>query len=575
LHLESGMAASENIFHTLLDSIELSFETLSKCALITLERSHHPNFETAWKILQDNGDVDDPQQLLYYIFGEIALHNPKEIVKFPEWFASHNCTIEEALEALMETTEWRDSGWDRDKYDQMESAICLFCANQRPKRSDAELIQFLSNHFGDKINSYWKNKREAKTTLGTFFGYSDFFLQQGPREAALALHQERNIFAWPMKPFSDPADFPNHEDGRELATVYGGASDIRSHINEETGQKLVSKKIPIQLVRKINEDQTRDYPPSEVQTNLTLQDYFSLAPTLSEPCPFIVRHLGTTTDEIQKTSPKKRRPSRSKTAFFYWMEGGEDYHCWISSTIFSAKKRWLQHLKAHKEVKGLYKTEKSPWHKERTKDFIRIASAVKYMHEMKIYHRDIKLENLILVDGKVKLIDFGVSMRLSWSDKGIRARDLVGTPQYASPECLNVEGGGSLNIQQDDYDCEKNDVWCLGHILYSIIFGKNLYSECSIADPKFRYITEDSYLPKEQQVKSNTIKKFLKSDKTIMHATESLIDLFQNIFCPEDERLTMDEIFEHEWLEDELTEMKSELSFLKNCEFYDDIEDPV
>ena len=36
----------------------------------------------------------------------------------------------------------------------------------------------------------------------------------------------------------------------------------------------------------------------------------------------------------------------------------------------------------------------------------------------------------------------------------------------------------------------------------------------------------------------------------------------------------MDEMFEHEWLEDELTEMKRELSFLKNCEFYDDIEDP-
>ena len=42
-------------------------------------------------------------------------------------------------------------------------------------------------------------------------------------------------------------------------------------------------------------------------------------------------------------------------------------------------------------------------------------------------------------------------------------------------------------------------------------FSLMRYSECSMADPIFRSITEDSYLPEEERVNSNSIKNYLKS----------------------------------------------------------------
>ena len=53
---------------------------------------------------------------------------------------------------------------------------------------------------------------------------------------------------------------------------------------------------------------------------------------------------------------------------------------------------------------------------------IQVLSAVSYMHNMSILHKDIKLENIVIVnkvdkrtikDAKIKIIDFGLSLDLS------------------------------------------------------------------------------------------------------------------------------------------------------------------
>jgi serine/threonine protein kinase len=52
---------------------------------------------------------------------------------------------------------------------------------------------------------------------------------------------------------------------------------------------------------------------------------------------------------------------------------------------------------------------------------VQLISAVKYMHSFKILHRDIKLENIVIVKNvnedcqkiDIKLIDFGISLNLN------------------------------------------------------------------------------------------------------------------------------------------------------------------
>lgn len=93
--------------------------------------------------------------------------------------------------------------------------------------------------------------------------------------------------------------------------------------------------------------------------------------------------------------------------------------------------------------------------------------AISYCHQHGICHRDLKLENFLLLDRSdkphVKVIDFGFSAAFGViSGSGIR-RELktkVGTPFYVSPEVLE----GRYN--------EACDVWSLGVILYMMVCGQ-------------------------------------------------------------------------------------------------------
>uniref|UniRef100_A0A1I8ANT6 Serine/threonine-protein kinase Sgk1 n=1 Tax=Steinernema glaseri TaxID=37863 RepID=A0A1I8ANT6_9BILA len=88
-----------------------------------------------------------------------------------------------------------------------------------------------------------------------------------------------------------------------------------------------------------------------------------------------------------------------------------------------------------------------------------IASALGYLHGMNVIYRDLKPENLLLDrKGHVVLTDFGLCK------EGIRPNDTTetfcGTPEYLAPEV----------ILKKPYD-RTVDWWCLGTVLYEMLFG--------------------------------------------------------------------------------------------------------
>ncbi|XP_038199711.1 sperm motility kinase-like [Arvicola amphibius] len=108
--------------------------------------------------------------------------------------------------------------------------------------------------------------------------------------------------------------------------------------------------------------------------------------------------------------------------------------------------------------------------------FYQLASAVHFLHQRLIAHRDIKLENILMgPDGKVKLCDFGLATQLV---EGQMLEELWGTLPYLAPEIL----AGT------PYDAMAGDMWSLGIVFYVLVTGHLPYVE-STPEAMYHLIT--------------------------------------------------------------------------------------
>ncbi|KAK7263089.1 hypothetical protein RJT34_30673 [Clitoria ternatea] len=156
--------------------------------------------------------------------------------------------------------------------------------------------------------------------------------------------------------------------------------------------------------------------------------------------------------------------------------------------------------------------------------FQQLISGVSYCHAMQVCHRDLKLENTLL-DGspapRLKICDFGYSKS---SVLHSQPKSTVGTPAYIAPEVL----------LKQEYDGKLADVWSCGVTLYVMLVGA--------------YPFEDPNEPKDFR---KTIQRILSVQYSIpdfVQISPECCHLISRIFVFDPaERITMSEIWNHEW----------------------------
>lgn len=118
-----------------------------------------------------------------------------------------------------------------------------------------------------------------------------------------------------------------------------------------------------------------------------------------------------------------------------------------------------------------------------------ILEGLRYLHERRIIHRDLKGGNILLtVEGVVKLADFGASKKLqdirTFTDNNA-AGTMTGTPYWMAPEVIR----GNMNYGR------KADIWSLGIVVIEMASGKPPYSDLGPVTALFKIGSTDQAPP--------------------------------------------------------------------------------
>ena len=95
--------------------------------------------------------------------------------------------------------------------------------------------------------------------------------------------------------------------------------------------------------------------------------------------------------------------------------------------------------------------------------FLKVCSAVGYLHRNLVVHRDLKPANILVTEEREpKLLDFGIAKMLDLTtDSTVTAMRML-TPDYASPEQVD---GGLVST--------ATDIYSMGAVLYKLLTGRS------------------------------------------------------------------------------------------------------
>jgi len=165
---------------------------------------------------------------------------------------------------------------------------------------------------------------------------------------------------------------------------------------------------------------------------------------------------------------------------------------------------------------------------------IQLIEAIEYCHEKKYVHRDLKLNNVMVINEDksnpvVKLIDFGISRKYCEVSK-------AGTLTYLPPEIVNETCLESS---------PANDMWALGVILYRLVLGSFPFTGHNSEEMKRQIVEKDIEDDEHDKI-----------SKRCWSLIKRLLDKNRET------RIKLAEVSEHPWIKDNKPDTLIEEEFI-------------
>jgi eukaryotic-like serine/threonine-protein kinase len=116
---------------------------------------------------------------------------------------------------------------------------------------------------------------------------------------------------------------------------------------------------------------------------------------------------------------------------------------------------------------------------------VQMLDALVYAHAQGIIHRDLKPSNILIEPaGNVRVMDFGIAMRIEAKGASEAANLLVGTPAYLSPEYVKAQRV-----------TPQGDIYAVGLVMLEMLTGRRIIRADSLPSTLYRIANEPVQLP--------------------------------------------------------------------------------